>query len=81
MSDRTEAQDWPLRPWLLAGMVGIAGLLIYHIGGGQGPDTRVGWQAAVTAQLGMLQHTSNLYYSAPCAVLASMLCEMTGMSA
>ena len=38
------------------------------------------WQAAVTAQLGMLQHTSNLYYSAPCAVLASMLCEKTGMS-
>ncbi len=51
MSDRTEAQDWPLRPWLLAGLLGIAGLLIYHIGGGQGPDTRVGWQAAVTALL------------------------------
>ena len=38
------------------------------------------WQAAVTAQLGTLQHTSNLYYSEPCAVLASMLCGMTGMS-
>ncbi len=38
------------------------------------------WQAAVTAQLSTLQHTSNLYYSAPCAVLASMLCEKTGMS-
>ncbi len=38
------------------------------------------WQAAVTAQLGTLQHTSNLYYSEPCAVLASMLCEKTGMS-
>ena len=38
------------------------------------------WQAAVTAQLGTLQHTSNLYYSAPCAKLAAMLCEKTGMS-
>lgn len=38
------------------------------------------WQAAVTAQLGTLQHTSNLYYSKPCAQLASMLCEKTGMS-
>lgn len=38
------------------------------------------WQAAVTAKLGTLQHTSNLYYSEPCAVLASMLCEKTGMS-
>ena len=37
------------------------------------------WQDAVVAQLGALQHTSNLYYSEPCAVLASMLCERTGM--
>ena len=37
------------------------------------------WQTAVTAQLGTLQHTSNLYYSEPCALLASMLCEKTGM--
>ena len=37
------------------------------------------WQEAVTAQLGALQHTSNLYYSEPCARLASMLCEKTGM--
>ena len=37
------------------------------------------WQAAVTAQLGTLQHTSNLYYSEPCARLAAMLCEKTGM--
>lgn len=47
----TETQDWPLRPWLLAALLGIAGLLIYHIGGGEGPDTRIGWQAAVTAFL------------------------------
>jgi len=46
-----DTQDWPLRPWLLAGLLGLAGLLIYHIGGGEGPDTRIGWQAAVTALL------------------------------
>lgn len=46
-----EPQDWPLRPWLLAGLLGLAGLLVYHIGGGEGPDTRVGWQAAVSAFL------------------------------
>lgn len=37
------------------------------------------WIAAVTAQLGKLQHTSNLYYSDPCAELAEMLCCRTGM--
>ena len=37
------------------------------------------WIAAVTDQLGRIQHTSNLYFSEPCAVLAQMLCEMTGM--
>jgi len=37
------------------------------------------WIAAVTAQLGKLQHTSNLYYTEPCAKLAAMLCERTGM--
>lgn len=46
-----EPQDWPLRPWVLAALLGTAGLLIYHIGGGQGPDTRVGWKAALTAFL------------------------------
>ncbi len=46
-----EPQDWPLRPWLLAGLLGLAGLLIYHIGGGEGPDSRIGWQAAVSAFL------------------------------
>lgn len=45
------SQDWPLRPWVLAGLLGLAGLLIYQIGGGQGPDTRVAWQAGVTALL------------------------------
>ena len=37
------------------------------------------WTAAVTAQLGTLQHTSNLYYTAPCAKLAQLLCQKTGM--
>lgn len=37
------------------------------------------WIAAVTAQLGKCQHTSNLYYSEPCARLAKALCERTGM--
>ena len=37
------------------------------------------WIDAVTAQLSKLQHTSNLYYSDPCAELAEMLCCRTGM--
>ena len=36
------------------------------------------WKAAVIAQLDKFQHTSNLYYSAPCAELAELLCEKTG---
>ena len=37
------------------------------------------WVEAVIAQLGKVQHTSNLYYTEPCAVLAKTLCERTGM--
>ena len=37
------------------------------------------WVQAVTAQLGLVQHTSNLYYTAPCVRLAELLCEKTGM--
>ena len=37
------------------------------------------WVAAVTEQLGKLQHMSNLYYTEPCAMLAKMLCERSGM--
>lgn len=37
------------------------------------------WIAAVTEQLHKFQHTSNLYYSEPCAKLAKMLCDRTGM--
>ena len=38
------------------------------------------WLAAVTEQAGKLQHVSNLYYTEPCAKLAEMLCQKTGMS-
>ena len=51
MAEQSETQEWLLRPWLLAALLGTAGLLIYHIGGGQGPDTRIGWKAALTAFL------------------------------
>ena len=37
------------------------------------------WQNAITEQLQKVQHTSNLYYTEPCAKLAQMLCEKTGM--
>ena len=37
------------------------------------------WLSAVTAQLNKLQHTSNLYYTEPCALLAQALCEKTGL--
>lgn len=38
-----------------------------------------GWIQAVTNQLTTLQHISNLYYTAPCAEAAKLLCEKTGM--
>lgn len=37
------------------------------------------WVNAVTAQLTDVQHTSNLYYTKPCAELAELLCERAGM--
>lgn len=37
------------------------------------------WITAVTNQLNSLVHTSNLYYTEPCAQLAKILCEKTGM--
>ena len=36
------------------------------------------WTKAVTEQMSKFQHTSNLYYSEPCATLAKLLCEKTG---
>ena len=38
-----------------------------------------GWLQAITAQAGKLPHTSNLFYSEPCAKLAQLLCQKTGM--
>ena len=38
------------------------------------------WLAAVTGQAGKLQHVSNLYYTEPCAKLAQLLCERTGLA-
>ena len=37
------------------------------------------WKKAVVKQLDKIQHTSNLYYSEPCALLAKTLCARTGM--
>ena len=37
------------------------------------------WKNAVIGQLDKLQHTSNLYYTEPCANLAKLLCEKTGL--
>ena len=36
------------------------------------------WKTAVISQLDKIQHTSNLYYSEPCALLAQTLCKRTG---
>ncbi|MBQ2741413.1 MAG: aspartate aminotransferase family protein [Oscillospiraceae bacterium] len=38
------------------------------------------WKNAVVDQLSKVQHMSNLYYTEPCARLAKLLCEKTGMS-
>lgn len=38
------------------------------------------WIEAVSQQIHSFAHISNLYYSAPCAKLAEMLCNRTGMS-
>ena len=37
------------------------------------------WTKAVSEQLYKVQHTSNLYYTEPCARLAEILCNRTGM--
>ena len=37
------------------------------------------WQQAVIDQIGRVQHTSNLFYTAPCADLAELLVQKTGM--
>lgn len=37
------------------------------------------WLQAITEQAAILGHTSNLYYTKPCADLAELLCKRTGM--
>ena len=37
------------------------------------------WQQAIIGQISQVQHMSNLYYTKPCAELAKLLCEKTGM--
>lgn len=37
------------------------------------------WRGAVIDQLSKVQHTSNLYYTEPCARLAELLCAKTGL--
>ena len=37
------------------------------------------WKQAVMDQMNQVQHMSNLYYTEPCAKLAQMLCQKTGM--
>lgn len=37
------------------------------------------WQQAVIDQIGKVQHMSNLYYTEPCAKLAELLCQKSGM--
>ncbi len=38
-----------------------------------------GYKKAINDQLNCLQHTSNLYYTEPCATLAEQLCKRTNM--
>lgn len=66
------------------------GSLVYDINGKEYIDLATGiavntfgvadneWINSITEQLNKVQHTSNLYYSEPCAILAKMLCERTG---
>ena len=37
------------------------------------------WQQAVIDQIGKVQHMSNLYYTEPCAKMAQLLCQKSGM--
>ncbi|MBQ0072199.1 MAG: aminotransferase class III-fold pyridoxal phosphate-dependent enzyme, partial [Spirochaetales bacterium] len=37
------------------------------------------WKEAIIEQISKVQHTSNLFYTKPCAELASLLCQKTGM--
>ena len=68
-------------------IVSGSGSLVYDINGKEYIDLSTGiavntfgvsdneWKNAIIEQLNKVQHTSNLYYSEPCAILAKMLCE------
>lgn len=45
---RTSLQDWPLRPWMLAGLLGLAGLLIHLV---THDNESVAWRMALAAFL------------------------------
>ncbi len=72
-------------------IVGGKGALVYDVDGKEyidlGSGIAVGtfgfcdeeWTNAVKAQLDKFAHTSNLYFTEPCATLAKMLCERTGL--
>lgn len=49
MTESRPDSEWPLRPWILAGLLGFAGFMIWVVGGEDGPGTKVGWQAAAAA--------------------------------
>ena len=67
------------------------GSLVYDVTGKEYIDLSTGiavntfgiadnlWKEAVIKQLDTLQHMSNLYFTEPCAKLAQLLCEKTGM--
>ncbi len=51
-----------------------AGIAVNTFGAADGE-----WIKAVTEQLSKVQHTSNLYYTEPCALLAEKLCNISGL--
>ncbi len=71
-------------------LVSGKGSLVYDIAGKEYIDMGSGigvtsfgicddvWQDAVKEQIAKIQHSSNLYYTEPCARLAEMLCKRTG---
>lgn len=48
MSDKAEDIDWPLRPWLLAGLLAVGGLLV-HFASDDGRAETVPWRMALAA--------------------------------
>src|SRR5690606_32514069 len=47
--NRAEAEEWSLRPWLLAGILAFGGLMIHFALDNDGLDTRDGVRAAAGA--------------------------------